>query len=75
MWWYGSSIVVSAFPLHLSSKKMTIDKAGSTDDVDIVIAIDDDDTTANNINNEMTNDITLKQRLIPPLLPPIILQR
>ena len=40
---------------------MTIDKAGSADDVDIVIAIDnDDDTTANNNNNEMTNDITIE---------------
>lgn len=41
---------------------MTIDKAGSDNDVDIVIAIDnDDDTTANNDNNnEMTNDITIE---------------
>jgi len=41
---------------------MTIDKAGSADDVDIVIAIDNDDetTTANNNNNEMTNDITIE---------------
>jgi len=41
---------------------MTIDKAGSADDVDIVIAIDDgDDTTANNNNNnEMTNDIIIE---------------
>jgi len=42
---------------------MTIDKAGSADDndIDIVIAIDNDDTTPNNNNsNEMTNDITIE---------------
>ena len=39
---------------------MTIDKAGSADDVDIIVAIDDDDATANNNNNEMTNDITIE---------------